>query len=83
MARNAGVQVEAGVQVLVVVRRDLQEVQPPVPGRPGGGHEVVHGERDVLLVGPARWPVPASVALLLDDRGQVQHQAHGAVARSA
>lgn len=46
--QEPGLQVEPGVQVLVVVGRDLQEFQAPFPGCPGCGHEVVHGKGDVL-----------------------------------
>src|SRR6478672_8181492 len=51
--QESGFQVEPGVQVLVVVGRDLQEFQAALPGGPGGGHQVLHGEGDVFLVGLA------------------------------
>src|SRR4051794_15093332 len=51
--QEAGLKVEPGVQVLVVVGRDLQEFQASVPRRAGGCDEVVHREGDMFLVGLA------------------------------
>ncbi len=62
-------QAEAGVQVLVVVGRDLEELQSAGLAVPRGGHQVIHREGDVFLV---RLP-------LLVQRRQIQHQPHGAV----